>query len=65
MPSPEIKFEEGKLQISVSHTVDADQDGKASAKVSLQAEVDAAEVISEIAKKDMGWLETLLLKLKG
>lgn len=62
---PEVKFENGKLSIAVAYTVDADADGKASAELALQAKLDAAEIVSEIAKKDMTWLENLLAQLKG
>jgi len=61
---PEVVFEEGKLNVSFSHAVDADHDGKPSAEVAVSAKLDAAEVVSEIAKKDMTWLENLIKTLK-
>lgn len=61
---PQITFEAGKLNIQVAHVIDTDGDGKAAAEIAVQAKLDAAEVISEIAKKDMPWLENLLASLK-
>lgn len=61
---PEVKFEQGKLLIKAEHAVDTDGDGKPSAEVSVGLKLDAAEVVSEIAKKDLPWLEALIAQLK-
>ena len=61
---PEIKFAEGILHVDATQTTDFDHDGKPSAKIVVGVELNAAEVVSEIAKKDMAWLETLLAQLK-
>lgn len=65
MQKPQIKFEGGKLHVSASHTVDTDGDGKPAGTVSVSAELDAAEVISEVAKKDLPWLEALIAQIKA
>jgi hypothetical protein len=68
MAKPELKYEAGILTVkaSVAQVVDADKDGKASLKVTADflAEVDAVEVISEIAKKDYPLVEAILKSIK-
>lgn len=65
---PELKYEAGVLTVktNVAKVVDADQDGKASLKVSadLAVEADAVEVVSEIAKKDYPLVEAILKSIK-
>jgi hypothetical protein len=65
MQKPEIKFEDGKLILKAGYAIDADQDQKAAAKIDLVVELDPAEIVSEIAKKDLGWLDALIAKIKG
>jgi len=64
MQKPEVKFEAGQLVIKAGYSVDADKDGIDSAYVGLDIKLSAAEVISEVAKKDLPWLEALLATLK-
>lgn len=61
---PVIKFENGMLSISVVQKVDGDKDGKAAGELKLDVLLDAAEVVSEITKKDYAWLEVLLKQIK-
>lgn len=65
---PEIKYEAGVVTASVklAHAVDADQDGKPSLAVSadVNVQLDAIEVISEIAKKDYPLVEAILKSIK-
>ena len=61
---PAVKFENGQLTLQASHKVDADNDGKTSAEISLEVKLDAAEVISEVAKKDLPWLQALIATIK-
>lgn len=65
METPVVKFEAGKLLIKAGASIDTDKDTKAAAKVSIDIELDPAEVISEIAKKDMPLLETILKQVKA
>ena len=65
MMKPEVKFEQGMLLVSAGYAVDADADGKPSAELALQAKLNAAEVVSEIAKKDLPWLEAILAQIKA
>lgn len=61
---PVIKFENGMLLISANYKVDGDKDGKSAGEVVLDIKLDAAEVVSEITKKDYAWLEVLLKQIK-
>lgn len=60
-----VNFEKGKLEIAATQSVDTDHDGKSAAEVSILVKLDAAEVVSEIAKKDLPWLEALISQIKG
>jgi len=62
---PEIKFEEGKLKVAAAYAVNTDGDEKVAANIAVQVELDAAEIISEIAKKDYPWLEAILAGIKA
>lgn len=64
MQKPEVKFEAGNLLIKAGYSVDVDNDGVQSAYVGLDVKLNAAEVVSEIAKKDLPWLEALIATLK-
>lgn len=65
---PELKYEEGVLTVeaNLSTQVDADKDGKPSVVVSapIALKIDAAEAVTEIAKKDMPLIESILKNLK-
>jgi hypothetical protein len=62
---PEIKFEDGLLKVNAAYVLDVDVDGKQSAKIAVQVELNPTEVISEIAKKDLPWLEAILAGIKA
>ncbi len=64
MTKPVMEFKDGQLHVSASHVVDAVADGKASASINVSVVLNPAEVISEIAKKDMALLEALLAQVK-
>lgn len=65
MEKPVLKFEGGKLSTEIKLVIDADVDGKPAVQAAIQIEIDAAEAISEIAKKDLPWLEAILSQLKA
>lgn len=58
-----MEFKDGKLLASGDMGIDGNKDGEMSMKVAAQVEIDAAEAIEEIARKDMPWLKALLSKL--
>jgi len=60
-----LKFEDGKLVVNLSGGVDADKDGKKSIEADAVVKIDAAEAVSEIAKKDLPWLEAVLKQVKA
>lgn len=64
MVKPEVTFVKGILEVKAAAQVDTDADGKPSLKLGLDLELDAAEIVSEIAKKDLPWLEALVSQLK-
>ena len=65
MEKPTMKFVEGKLLVEAAAQVDSDKDQKPALVAKMQLEIDAAEAVSEIAKKDLPWLEALLTQIKG
>lgn len=65
MVKPEIKFQAGKLEIAVKGlALDADKDGLESVAAEVKVVVDAAEVIGEILKKDISWLNAIIAQIK-
>lgn len=61
----ELKFENGKLVVRLSGAVDADKDGKKSVEAEASIKIDAAEAVSEIARKDLPWLEAIISQHKA
>lgn len=60
---PELKFENGKLIANAATSVDTDKDGVAALTASVVVSIDAAEAVTEIAKKDLPWLKAIIEKL--
>lgn len=67
-PKPEFKVENGIVTVKVmlEQAFDKDVDGKKSATIKLGAdiELDAYELVTEIAKKDYAFLELILKQVK-
>lgn len=65
---PEIKMENGLLTVKAvfEQSIDKDADGKKSAafKVDAAIELDAYELVTEIAKKDYALVELILKQVK-
>lgn len=57
---PSIKVEDGKVIIGGSGLYDGNEDGKASIELGMSAKVDAAQLILELAKVDLPWLNSLV-----
>jgi len=64
MDKPQWSVEDGILKVKAHYAHDGDSDGRHSAKAGLEVELDLYEVITEVAKKDVPWLEALLAQLK-
>ncbi len=64
MTKPEISMENGMLLVKAGIAIDSDKDGVAAGKVQLAVELNAAEVVAEIAKKDMPLVEMILKQVK-
>lgn len=63
MVKPEMKFENGKIVVSVSAQLDTDKDGVPSAETSLVQKIDLAEAVNEAFKTDAQWVIDLVGKL--
>lgn len=59
-----LKFENGKLIVSAEHAQDGDGDGKSSVKAKVEVEIDPVEVVGEIMKKDLSFLESIVAAKK-
>ncbi len=64
MNKPELKIEAGVLTVKLAQNVDLNADGQSSGSINVELKVDLAEVIQEIAKKDMPLLNVILAQLK-
>ena len=63
MGKPELKFEDGKLKIKMEAGLDGDKDGKMAVMGSIMLDIDPVEAVTEIAKKDLPWLQALVAQL--
>lgn len=63
MQKPELKFKDGILTVTAATQADFDNDQKPSAKVAVTLEVDAYEAVTEIAKKDIAFLEAIIKQI--
>lgn len=60
---PQVKFEGGKLVVELSGSHDGNADGEASVEAKVELKLDAVELIQEIAKVDLPWLNSLVAGL--
>lgn len=65
MEKPAFKVENGIVSVEMSAGYDGDKDGKSSVKGSLSVEIDAYELVTEVAKKDMPMLELIMKQVKA
>ena len=57
---PQIKVEDGKVILGGVGSYDGNEDGKASLEMDVAMKIDAAELILELAKVDLPWLNSLV-----
>jgi hypothetical protein len=58
------KIEQGIVTVELEGKYDGDKDGKQSVKGKIVLEIDAYEMVTEIAKKDYPMVELILKQLK-
>jgi len=61
---PELKYEAGAIEISMSGGLDKDGDGKQSVSGKMEIKVELYELINEVSKKDMPLLEAMIAQIK-
>jgi len=59
------KIENGVVTVELSKGYDGDKDGKESVKAKLVLEIQAYELVTEIAKKDLPMLEMVIAQIKA
>lgn len=65
MDKPTFKVENGVISVTANLGYDGDKDTKNSVTGSVSLEIDAYELITEVAKKDIPFLEAIIKQVKA
>lgn len=63
--SQKIEMKDGKVHVTLQTGLDKDKDGNMSLEADMVLKLNPAELINEIAKKDMALLEAILKQVKA